>query len=105
MKIAYLECPTGIAGDMCLGALVHAGVPLAYLSQKLSGLGLGDEFLLAAETVLRNQQSATKVHVDVAANLSPSLQAHDHASHDHASHGHSHSHDHSHDHDHSHSHG
>ncbi|MEM1427494.1 MAG: nickel insertion protein, partial [Cyanobacteria bacterium P01_H01_bin.130] len=36
-KIAYLECPTGIAGDMCLGALVDAGVPLEILRDRLSG--------------------------------------------------------------------
>ena len=31
-KLAYLECPTGIAGDMCLGAIADAGVPLDYLT-------------------------------------------------------------------------
>lgn len=64
-KIAYLECPTGIAGDMCLGALVHAGVPLDYLDKHLQTLGLQDEFRLRAETVNRNGQAATKVHVDL----------------------------------------
>jgi len=64
-KIAYLECPTGIAGDMCLGALVHAGVPLEYLDEQLKRLEVQDEFHLWAETVNRNGQVATKVHVDL----------------------------------------
>ena len=64
-KIAYFECPTGIAGDMCLGALVHAGVPLDYLRSQLKRLGVEDEFNLWAETVTRNGQAATKVHVDL----------------------------------------
>ncbi|HSM84220.1 MAG TPA: nickel insertion protein, partial [Nodosilinea sp.] len=42
--LAYLDCPSGIAGDMCLAALVDAGVPLAYLQEQLSALGLDDEF-------------------------------------------------------------
>jgi pyridinium-3,5-bisthiocarboxylic acid mononucleotide nickel chelatase len=64
-KLAYLECPTGLAGDMCLGALVHAGVPLAYLSEQLERLGISQEFTLRAEKVQRNGQQATKVHVDL----------------------------------------
>lgn len=63
--IAYLECPTGLAGDMCLGALVHAGVPLDYLADQLKRLGIADEFALWAEHVQRNGQHATKVHVDL----------------------------------------
>ena len=68
-KIAYLECPTGIAGDMCLGALVHAGVPLKYLIEKLGLLGITNEFRLWAELVHRNGQQATKVHVDLASGI------------------------------------
>jgi len=64
-KIAYIECPTGIAGDMCLGALVHLGVPLEYLHEQLKRLGIEDEFHLWAEPVTRNGQAATKVHVDL----------------------------------------
>lgn len=64
-KVAYLECPTGIAGDMCLGALVHAGVPLDYLIEKLSLLGISDEYQLRTELVHRNGQEATKFHVDL----------------------------------------
>jgi pyridinium-3,5-bisthiocarboxylic acid mononucleotide nickel chelatase len=64
-KIAYLKCPTGISGDMCLGALVDLGVPLAYLRQQLSLLGLDDEFQLSSEKVIRNGQTATKVNVEV----------------------------------------
>ena len=64
-KLAYLECPTGIAGDMCLGALIHAGVPLEYLLEQLNRLGISDEFRLRVESVQRNGQQATKVHVDL----------------------------------------
>ncbi|MBD2541748.1 nickel pincer cofactor biosynthesis protein LarC [Coleofasciculus sp. FACHB-SPT36] len=64
-KLAYLECPTGIAGDMCLGALVDAGVPLDYLIEKLKRLGISQEYQLRAEHVHRNGQQATKFHVDL----------------------------------------
>jgi hypothetical protein len=65
-KIAYFECPTGIAGDMCLGALVDGGVPLDYLQQNLDKLGISQEFSLTAESVLRQGQQATKVQVELA---------------------------------------
>ncbi|MGG6292808.1 nickel pincer cofactor biosynthesis protein LarC [Leptolyngbya sp. AN02str] len=64
-KIAYLECPTGIAGDMCLGALIHAGVPIEFLITHLNQLGIAQDFALRVETVLRNGQAATKLHVEL----------------------------------------
>ncbi len=64
-KIAYFQCPTGISGDMCLGALVSLGVPVKYLIEKLNGLGIEQEYQLRAELVQRNGQQATKVHVDL----------------------------------------
>ena len=61
--LAYLDCITGIAGDMCLGALVDAGVPLDYLREQLGRLGIAEAFQLQAEPVCRNGQQATKVWV------------------------------------------
>jgi len=65
MQIAYLECRTGISGDMCLGALVDIGVPLDYLQNELSRLSLEQEYRLWEEKVFRGQQIVTKVHVDL----------------------------------------
>lgn len=62
---AYLECPTGIAGDMCLGALVDVGVPWQYLIDSLQSLGLEEEYQLRTEKVQRRGQIATKVHVNL----------------------------------------
>jgi pyridinium-3,5-bisthiocarboxylic acid mononucleotide nickel chelatase len=79
MKIAYLECQTGIAGDMCLGAVVDAGVPLAYLTSQLDRLGIEAEYRLWAEKIHQNGQIATKVHVDLTAiQSSPDLGHHHH---------------------------
>lgn len=64
-KIAYLQCPTGIAGDMCLGALVDAGVPVEYLQTQLARLGIAQEYKLWTEPVLRNGLRATKFHVEL----------------------------------------
>jgi len=75
-KIAYLECPTGIAGDMCLGALIHAGLPLEYLETQLQRLGVSHEYTLRVETVQRNGQSATKLQVDLNALADPEALIH-----------------------------
>ena len=40
MRIAYLDCLSGISGDMTLGALVDAGVDLAALQSGIDSLGL-----------------------------------------------------------------
>jgi pyridinium-3,5-bisthiocarboxylic acid mononucleotide nickel chelatase len=70
-KIAYFECPTGIAGDMCLGALIHAGVPLEYLIEKLNLLGISADYQLRTELVHRNTQQATKFYVDLTSESAP----------------------------------
>ncbi|NJK41453.1 MAG: nickel pincer cofactor biosynthesis protein LarC [Acaryochloridaceae cyanobacterium SU_2_1] len=64
-KLAYFECPTGIAGDMCLGALLDLGVPLTYLQDQLAKLGLTPEFTLQVRSVKRQGQQATYVLVDL----------------------------------------
>jgi len=50
---------------MCLGALVHAGLPLAHLNQELARLGIAEEYHLQAEFVHRNGQQATKLQVEL----------------------------------------
>ena len=40
MRVAYLDCGSGISGDMTLGALVDAGVELGELNAAVGSLGL-----------------------------------------------------------------
>jgi uncharacterized protein (DUF111 family) len=61
--LAFIDCPTGLSGDMCLGALVSAGVPLAYLQSQLAHLNLPEAVHLQAVRVHKNGLAATKVDV------------------------------------------
>ncbi len=63
MRVAYLDCFSGVSGDMFLGALVDAGVPPRLLEAAVAELRLGAR--LKISRVMRNGISATKVDVYV----------------------------------------
>ena len=62
MKIAYFDCSSGISGDMCLGALIDAGVPVAKLENELRKLRVKG-YKLKVERVKRSGFTATKADV------------------------------------------
>ena len=61
MRIAYLDCFSGISGDMFLGALLDAGVSPKLLEDTVAALDIGAR--LEISRVLRGGISATKVDV------------------------------------------
>ena len=61
-KILYLDCPTGIAGDMLLSALLDAGGDLEQLRSQLSELDLGS-WELICQPVSKNGIAA--LHLEV----------------------------------------
>ena len=61
MRIAYLECFSGISGDMFLGALVDAGVSPKLLEDTVAALDVGAR--LEISRVVRGGIAATKVDV------------------------------------------
>jgi uncharacterized protein (TIGR00299 family) protein len=119
MRVAYLECFSGISGDMMLGALLHGGVKPELLQQTVAALNVNAE--LRISRVDRSGISATKVDVLVNGKLADQPQrsrehAHGHSHDDSRAHphahehqapndvstgdGHSHSHSHAHEHQH-----
>jgi uncharacterized protein (TIGR00299 family) protein len=62
MKYAYFDCFSGISGDMTLGALLDAGVPVEQLRTELHGLNVPG-WELAAEKVWKNGMAATYAKV------------------------------------------
>jgi pyridinium-3,5-bisthiocarboxylic acid mononucleotide nickel chelatase len=63
MRIAYLDCFSGISGDMFLGALLDAGVPFELFEKTVAGLNIGASLELSR--VNRAGISATKLDVIV----------------------------------------
>ncbi len=97
MRIAYLDCFSGISGDMFLGALVDAGVSPKLLEDTVAALDIGAR--LEISRVTRAGISATKVDVyskgekDLPREVFWEQQEH----------AHEHPHDHRHEHSHGHS--
>jgi hypothetical protein len=111
MRIAYLECFSGISGDMFLGALIDAGVPPEVFTRTVETLGV--DARLEISRVDRSGISATKVDVIAAGEKElpreefwqqQAEHPHEHPrSHEHAhDHEHAQKHDHEHPHDHGH---
>jgi uncharacterized protein (TIGR00299 family) protein len=93
MRIAYLDCFSGISGDMFLGAAVDAGVSLEKLQTVAHALGLHTE--LVSRRVERGGIAATKIDVLIDGLADQPLDA---------AHVHEHGHEHEHTHEHPHSH-
>jgi uncharacterized protein (TIGR00299 family) protein len=100
MKIAYLECFSGMSGDMFLGALVDAGLSSEFLRNMVDGLNLGAR--LEISKVNRSGIMSTKVDVYVQGEKELPREEFFGGE----EHGHQHEHGHSHEpeHDHRHSH-
>jgi len=64
MTLAYLDCFSGISGDMTLGALVSLGVPAGWLQQEIARLPI-DGFEIRSSCVMRHGIQATRVDVRV----------------------------------------
>ncbi len=63
MKLAYLDCASGISGDMTLGAIIDTGVPLEEIQSGIDSLGL-PSCRLVKEEVSRCGFRATKIRVE-----------------------------------------
>ncbi len=117
MKIAYLDCFSGMSGDMMMGALVHAGVDPELFRRTVAALGVDAQIKVRA--VNRSGISATKVDVITAEQgedqhvvlgeptlAKPAKVGHPHEHQHEHHHEHEHSHDHEHEvHSHHHEHG
>src|SRR5574341_1142682 len=62
-RLAYFDCIAGASGDMILGALVDAGVPIQKLQETADAFGIAN-LQLEARQVKRGELFATKVEVN-----------------------------------------
>ena len=65
MKALYLDCASGISGNMFIGACLQLGVPEKYFRGELEKLNLHDEYELKFEDVVKNGIGAAYFNVDV----------------------------------------
>ncbi|MBG6099143.1 nickel pincer cofactor biosynthesis protein LarC [Nocardioides luteus] len=65
MSIVWVDASSGASGDMLLGALVDAGVPLSAIASAVDAVA-PEPVDLAAEQVRRGALAATRCHVSIA---------------------------------------
>lgn len=114
-KKLYLECYSGISGDMFVASLLDLGADLEVLEKSLKSLeSIKDKFEIKTSRVVKSGLDALdfSVVLDVDNHdhdmeyLHSNDYKHDHDHHDHEhSHEHNHDHDHCHEHNHDHNHG
>ena len=118
-KKLYLECYSGISGDMFVASLLDLGADLEVLEKSLKSLeSIKDKFEIKTSRVVKSGLDALdfSVVLDVDNHdhdmeyLHSNDYKHDHEHHDHEhshehNHDHNHCHEHNHDHNHGHSHG
>ncbi len=66
MKIAYCDCFSGISGDMFLGALIDAGVPLAFVQDQVNRLGISEQVELRMDEVRKGALRSAQLQVKLA---------------------------------------
>lgn len=62
MRVLYLDCASGISGDMFVGAMLDAGLNFSFLQKELSKLKLKG-YRIKKKTVLRHSIKGTKFDV------------------------------------------
>jgi pyridinium-3,5-bisthiocarboxylic acid mononucleotide nickel chelatase len=92
LRIAYLDCFSGISGDMFLGALVDAGVSPSIFVETVTALNIGAR--LEISRVHRSGISATKADVIVNGKREGPRELNEHHSHHDPAHTQEHSHSH-----------
>lgn len=65
MKVLYCDCFSGISGDMLMGALLDAGLPLDYLRAQLATLPLPDPYELRLGEVHKGALRASNFSVEI----------------------------------------
>ena len=98
MKVLFLDCISGISGDMTVGALVDLGVKPSTLEWELSKLNIGD-FHMHFDRAQRKNIEGVQFGIHEG-----STHTHEHDKHEHECCGHDHDHEHQHHDEHEHSH-
>ena len=69
-NVLYLECFSGISGDMMIGALIDAGLDITYLSKEIAKLGLTG-YRISSRKVMAGAISATKFDAELTSKQKP----------------------------------